>query len=157
MEEKDIKKVLRRLGAKTSSCGYSYIAYGMSLVSEDGSCLEYITKSLYVDIAHHFHTSAACVERDIRSVIESIWKTGDRDFLAEICGSEPAMRRPSNKKFFEMLHGYLARASEDGEKECQDGRCAGCPYAKEMQGKMERLQEENRQLKAMLGKEGCSD
>lgn len=153
MEEKDIEKVLRRLGAKASSRGYSYIAYGMSLVSGDDRCLEYITKSLYVDTAHHFNTSVACVERDIRSVVEGIWKTGERDFLSEVCGGEPAERRPSNKEFFEMLRSYFARASADGGTGCPDGCCASCHYVKELQEKMERLIEENRQLRVLLGKE----
>lgn len=155
MEEKDIKRVLRRLGAKTSSRGYSYIAYGMSLMSEDDGCLEYIMKSLYVDTARRFHTSAACVERDIRSVVEGIWKTGECGFLSEVCGGEPAARRPSNKKFFEILRDYFVRASADDGKGCQDGCCAGCHYVKELQEKIGRLVEENRHLKALLGRENA--
>ncbi len=44
------------------------------------------------------------MERDIRSAVEYIWKTEDSsDLLAEICGGEPVAKRPSNKKFFEMM------------------------------------------------------
>ncbi len=39
MKEEEIKKVLRRFGVRASSRGYSYIAYGMSLISEDVCCL----------------------------------------------------------------------------------------------------------------------
>lgn len=162
MKEEEIKKVLRKLGVKASSRGYSYIAYGMPLVSGDEGYLEFITKGLYVDIAHRFNTSAACVERNIRSAVEGIWKTEDSGFLAEICGDTPAARRPSNKKFLEMMHSYFIRASGNGAKEYPDGCCAGCPcggrregcpYAKGMQERVERLQGENRQLKALLGRE----
>lgn len=90
MKEEEIKKVLRRFGVQASSRGYSYIAYGISLISEDVSGLEYITKGLYMDIAYRFNTSAACVERDIRSAVEDIWKTEDSDLLTEICGGEQA-------------------------------------------------------------------
>lgn len=108
--EEYIKKTLRMLGVKTSNCGYSYIAHGVVLTLGDESYLEHITKGLYVDIARQFRTSPGCVERDIRTAVESIWRTEDRELLAKICGGTPGMRRPPNGKFFEMMHGYFSNA-----------------------------------------------
>ena len=73
--EYEIKKMLRRLGVKTTNRGYSFISYGVSLTLKDKSYLEYITKTLYVDIASNFNTSGSCVERDIRTTVEAIWNT----------------------------------------------------------------------------------
>ena len=75
--ESEIKSTLRRLGVKTTNRGYSYVTYGILLTLKDKNYLEYITKNLYVDIAHNFNTSDLCVERDIRTTVEAIWNTDD--------------------------------------------------------------------------------
>ena len=154
-DEKEIKEVLRRLGMGTSSCGYSYIAYGMTLALRDESCMEHITKELYVDIAHRFGTSVGCVERDIRTAVETVWRTEDRELLTELCGGTPAAKRPTNKEFFRMLYGYFTKlpdGSWDGIMKppvgfwcSRNGR--ECPQLKTLQDEIGRLMEENRRLK----------
>lgn len=119
--EEEIKNTLRRLGVKTSNCGYSYVSYGILLTLKDKSYLEYITKNLYVDIAHNFHTSGNCVERDIRTTVEAIWQTEDTALLMEICNGVPISKRPANKKFFSLMYDYFTKISnadaERGHKE----------------------------------------
>lgn len=163
LSEDKIKEVLRRLGVNTFSCGYSYISHGVLLTLKDEEYLQYITKNLYVDIAHQFHTSTACVERDIRSAVEVIWRTQNNELLPEICGGIPTVKRPSNKQFFKMMYDYFVKTADKGE-----GRHTGkysvhflcdrigkeCPYAKVLYEEAEKLREENRQLKSMLEREG---
>lgn len=155
MTEQGVKETLRRLGVNTSTQGYSYIAYGVALALEDSGCLRHITKGLYVDIARRFGTSASCVERDIRTAAEAIWRTEDRGLLGEICGGEPTARRPANRELFWMLHGYFTRLPESGGNaaERQASWCSrtgsGCPELKALRKEAERLEEENRRLKGM--------
>lgn len=160
--ENEVKGVLRRLGVNTSSCGYSYIPYGIVLMLEDKEYLEYITKRLYVEIARRFHTSVACVERDIRSTVETIWRNQDNEALLELCGDVPAAKRPSNKRFLEMMYDYFIKISGSGGghslSECHDGFVCErlgetCPYGRILYEEAEKLREERMQLKFMLQRE----
>ena len=105
--EDEIKKMLRRLGVKTTNRGYSFISYGVSLTLKDKSYLEYITKTLYVDIASNFNTSGSCVERDIRTTVEAIWNTDDTELLLELCDGVSMPRRPANKNSTDRLYAEL--------------------------------------------------
>lgn len=54
--------------------GYRYLQNALIRALEDRSVLHGVTKSLYRDIAKDFGTTAACVERSIRSAIEHAWR-----------------------------------------------------------------------------------
>lgn len=157
--EDEIKNTLRRLGAKTANRGYSYITYGIMLTLKDKSCLDYITKNLYVDIAHNFNTSGSCVERDIRTVVESIWKTDDTELLMEICNSDSIPKRPPNRKFFEMMYDYFSKISDSEIDKLYaefptDFSCdkigEQCPKLESLCKKLFRLKEENIRLTKQL-------
>lgn len=163
LTEDKIKQTLRTLGVKTSNCGYSYITYGILLTLKDKSYMEYITKSLYVDIAHQFNTSAECVERDIRTVLESIWENGDKELLAEICGVSYDAKRPSNKKFFEVMYEYFTEVLCQNEGMISDAShpdfwCSKldkeCLQVKALHEETEKLRTENMQLRDMLKQKG---
>lgn len=70
----DIFIFLLRLGIPPNSCGFLQTAYAISLSIEEPDRLQLITKCLYPDVARHFHTSAACVEHNIRTAIDAAWK-----------------------------------------------------------------------------------
>lgn len=106
--EKWIRFILKQLGIGRNYQGYDYIVDGVLLVLEDASRLEYVTKSLYPDIAKKHHTSWSCVERNIRTVIDILWKESSKELLWEICGEENA-ERPRNARFLELLCEYIRR------------------------------------------------
>jgi len=103
------RHVLHELGIGKSYNGYDYILYGLSLVEEDEFRLTNITKILYIDIAQYFQTSPVCVERNIRKVIEVIWKhaTEHKHLIIKIFGSRYEMTKPTNKEFLELLYEYM--------------------------------------------------
>ena len=103
------KSVLHRLGIGKSYRGYDYILYAIELIGQDESVLTGITKILYIDIAREFHTSDTCVERNIRKVIEVIWKRSETNNLSilKIFGSKFEASKPSNKEFLELLYEYV--------------------------------------------------
>lgn len=104
--EKDIQRVLRRLGANGTYRGFNYTVYGIKLSMEDRERLLYVTKGLYLDIAEQYQTSWKCVERDIRTIVDVIWRTGDHELLREINGGR-LDEKPKNVKFLEMLTEYM--------------------------------------------------
>ena len=82
----DIHALLLRLGIPPCSYGFLQTAYAVSLALEKPEILHHITKCLYPDVAKHYHTSAACVERNIRSAVECAWERR-RDLLIDLsCG-----------------------------------------------------------------------
>lgn len=110
MEERlTTKSVLHNLGIGKSYSGYDYILYAIELIGQDESVLAGITKILYIDIAREFHTSDTCVERNIRKVIEVIWKHSETNnlLILKIFGSKFGVSKPSNKEFLELLYEYV--------------------------------------------------
>lgn len=103
------KSVLHQLGIGKSYSGYDYILYAVELIGQDESVLSGITKILYIDIAREFHTSDTCVERNIRKVIEVIWKHSEINnlLILKIFGSKFRVSKPSNKEFLELLYEYV--------------------------------------------------
>lgn len=106
--ENTVKGILRQLGVGHSYQGYEYVTYGLLLVLQDKSRLEFVTKSLYPDIASKYHTSWKCVERNIRTVIDVAWKDGNSGLLGRICGNKP-IQKPRNAQFFELMYEYITR------------------------------------------------
>lgn len=106
--EDTIRHILRQLGIGQSYQGYDYVIYGILLVLEDKNRLEFVTKSLYPDIASKYRTSWRCVERNIRTVVDVAWKEGDPGLLLEITGGH-ADSKPHNAKFFELMYEYMTR------------------------------------------------
>lgn len=157
--EDEIKKMLRRLGVKTSNRGYSYISYGVSLTLKDKSYLEYITKTLYVDIASNFNTSGSCVERDIRTTVEAIWNTDDTELLLELCDGISMPRRPANKKFFEMMYDYFTKIPDSSTDRLYAELPTGfscnklgepCPQLQTVYEELFRLRKENEHLTKLV-------
>lgn len=103
------KSVLHQLGISKSYSGYDYILYAFELIEQDENVLTGITKILYIEIASEFHTSHICVERNIRKVIEVIWKNqkSNHALLLKIFGSNFLESKPSNKEFLELLYAYI--------------------------------------------------
>ena len=103
------KSILHQLGIGKSYSGYDYILYAIELIEQDESVLTGITKVLYIDIAREFHTSDTCVERNIRKVIEVIWKHSENNkpFIINIFGNKFGVKKPSNKEFLELLYEYV--------------------------------------------------
>ena len=104
-----IKSVLHQLGVGKSYKGYDYILHAINMILHDESLLHCVTKILYIDIAREYHTSSTCVERNIRKVIEVIWKQKDRNMglIISIFGLRHLSTKPSNKEVLDLLYEYI--------------------------------------------------
>jgi len=107
--EDTTKSVLHQLGIGKSYKGYDYILCGIRLISQDESLLHCITKVLYIDIAKEHHTSGTCVEKNMRTIIEVIWRNTqeNQQLILNIFGTRYASTKPSNKEFLELLYEYV--------------------------------------------------
>ncbi len=110
MEENiTVRSILHQLGIGKSYSGYNYIMYAMDLLFSDSDFLNCITKILYVEIASKYQTSSTCVERNIRKVIEIIWKnvSENEQMITCIFGVRHLKTKPTNKEFLELLYEYV--------------------------------------------------
>lgn len=103
--ERMICDLLRSLGVNNSYKGFRYISYGGCLIIHNPELLNYISKGLYVEIAYRFHTTVGCVERNICTVVNTIWEHGNRKLMNEICGFE-LEQRPRNGAFIDAVAHY---------------------------------------------------
>ena len=79
--EREASQLLRRLGANSSYVGFYYVTYGVSQNIQKPELITFITKGLYAEIAIKYQTTVGCVERDMRTVINTIWQHGNRELL----------------------------------------------------------------------------
>ena len=100
--------ILNQLGANKKYKGYTYIISSILYINERRE-MPVLTKMLYVDIAKKHNTSAQCVEKNIRKVIEVVWKNqkSNHALLLKIFGSNFLESKPSNKEFLELLYAYI--------------------------------------------------
>ena len=88
------------------SSGSSRYVRLKSLGEDYPKYVQLITKRLYRETAQKFDTSSSCVERNLRTLIQTCWKYPDHSFLDLITGA-PLMQAPTNTQFIDMLAAYL--------------------------------------------------
>lgn len=109
--EKVIINTLDSFGVSRSYTGYNYVVYGLMLVAEDPERLECITKCLYIDIARHYHTSWTCVEKNMRTIVSSVWNSPNEELLESIFNKSNRNKKPTNKDFLKYMYDYIVRIS----------------------------------------------
>ena len=106
--ERDTSDLLRRLGVNNSYVGFGYTIHGIISTIHDPHLLTYISTGLYVEIAAHYQTSIKCVERNIRTIISTIWLHGNRELLNQVFGFE-LEQKPRNGAFIDALSHYVVK------------------------------------------------
>lgn len=104
--KKEIQKFLREIGINNTYLGYYYVTYAIQLVIDDETKLILISKWLYPDVAIKFHTSVSCVERNIRTVIQTIWEHGNLELLETAAGCK-LRDKPTNSEFISIIASYI--------------------------------------------------
>ena len=105
--QKVIINILDSFGVNHSYTGYDYVIHGLLLIIEDRACLECITKSLYLDVAEHFNTSWKCVEKNMRTIVNSVWNSHNTGLLDLIFNRPNRNKKPTNKEFLKNLYDYI--------------------------------------------------
>lgn len=123
------KSVLHQLGIGKTYSGYDYILRSIELIMLNEDVLTNVTKILYIDVAKEYHTSQTCVERNIRKVIEVIWKHSAENSvqIEKIFGEKHLSHKPSNKEFLELLYEYIKL--EDTIKRALVSKTFICPIS----------------------------
>ena len=102
----DAERLLRLLGVSGKLTGFRYAVYMVEQVRDQPGNMILITKRLYAQTAAHFQTTPSCVERNLRTLIQSCWNYPDHSFLNLIAGAE-LRQPPTNSQFIDILAAYL--------------------------------------------------
>ena len=97
----EIYDLLYRLGLTGNSVMFFYTAYAVWLCVQQPERLMLATKWLYPEVAKHYGTSPAAVERSIRRASNTVL-TYAFDRLVEIIGQTPTVR-PRTAQFLSLL------------------------------------------------------
>ena len=96
-----IYDVLYRLGISANYIGFFYVSYAVWLSYRQPDRLLLVTKWLYPEVAKHYDTNWKAVERDIRTVVDAVWRNNPW-LLAELAGY-PLSEKPRPAQFLAML------------------------------------------------------
>ena len=100
-----VRRLLLRLGATPRYIGFDYVIHAIILSLEDSQYLLSVTKELYPDVSRKYHTTICSVERDIRTVITTIWKRNPH-LLNQIAGY-PLTKKPAVGEFIAIMREYF--------------------------------------------------
>lgn len=113
--EKVIRQILLELGAPDHLVGHPYMIQAILLVVENRTYIHNITFGLYPQVAAHFDTTAARVERALRHLIEVTWSRGDWEVLGRYFGNTISQDRgkPTNGEFVARIANVVRQRLED--------------------------------------------
>jgi len=98
-------ELLYQLGASATSVGFFQTAYAVKLAAEKPDRLLYVTKWLYPEVAKEYRSSWRCVERNIRSVIRTVWQVNPE--LLRKLAQYRIYSRPSASEFIAILSAHI--------------------------------------------------
>lgn len=105
IQEKDVHKILLKIGIPPNLKGYRYIIVATGLIMGSTEYMQHVTKGLYIDIASRCDTTPGCVESAIRHAITVACLRGNSEFLCKITGNSS----PTNTQFLAAVYFYLTR------------------------------------------------
>lgn len=106
-----VSHLIREIGVPAHIKGYHYLREAITMVYEDVTILNSITKVLYPEIAKCFDTTPSRVERAIRHAIEVAWGRGNVEAIAETFSHtiNKAKSKPTNSEFIAMMADRIHR------------------------------------------------
>lgn len=104
--EKRIRKLLRSLGLNGSYKGFWYIGYGVQKIIEEPELLLQVSKGVYLEIGTHYQATIGCVERNIRTAREVVWKNADEELRRQVFGNVSGGSL-NNAAFIDALAQYI--------------------------------------------------
>lgn len=106
---KNIQELLLTVGFPQHVYGYNYIMYSLELIMENPEILHHITKELYPEVAKHFASTPARVERAIRTAIQITWLYGNLPMIHTIFGNTIRSDKgvPTNTQLLAGLYFFL--------------------------------------------------
>lgn len=97
----DIYGLLRRFGLSADNPGFFHISYAVYLAFQQPARCLLAERWLYPVVAQQYETDCLCVERDICSVIDTLWARDPR--LLKRLSRSPLPQKPAPAEFVAIL------------------------------------------------------
>lgn len=106
-----ICEILLELGAPENLLGHPYMVEAILLVVQDRAYIDNVTFGLYPQVAAHFDTTAARVERAMRHLLEVTWSRTDWEVLQRYFGNTVSADKgkPTNSEFIARIANIVKR------------------------------------------------
>ena len=101
-----VSEILKKLGIAPDKNGFHYLRKAIYECYLDPSLLTSITKEIYPMLAHSFDKKESCIERSIRSAIETGWDRGNYEYSNELfsnCVDYEYKTKPTNGEFIASI------------------------------------------------------
>ena len=81
-----VSNIMMRIGVKSNLSGYRYLLDAICIVCEEPRALSNVAVMIYYPIAEKYGKKVHCIERAMRTAIESAWTHGNIDAIEELFG-----------------------------------------------------------------------
>ena len=101
-----VAEILKNLGIAPDKNGFHYLRKAIYECDLESSLLTSITKEIYPMLAESFCKKESCIERSIRSAIETGWDRGDYEYSNELfknCVDYYNKTKPTNGEFIAII------------------------------------------------------
>ena len=106
----EVYALLRSLGLTEDYLGYHQTAYAIHLAVQRPERLSCMLQRLYPHVAAHFETDWRCVERNIRTAVDVVWRSNRA--LLEQLAQRALDQKPSVAQFLSFLSLHLILDAE---------------------------------------------
>lgn len=100
-----VAEILKKLGIAPDKNGFHYLRKAIYECYLDPSLLTSITKEIYPMLAESFSKKESCIERSIRSAIETGWDRGNYEYSNELFSNcvDYYKTKPTNGEFIAII------------------------------------------------------
>ncbi len=100
-----VAEILKKLGIAPDKNGFHYLRKAIYECYMDPSLLTSITKEIYPMLAASFNKKESCIERSIRSAIETGWDRGNYEYSNKLFSScvDCEKAKPTNGEFIAII------------------------------------------------------
>lgn len=106
-----VTRELLALRVPPNLLGFSYLIYAIEQLVENPQRIRRLTQDLYCDIANHYCTSIAAVERNIRTAISISWTRNGAEYFS-VMASYRVTDQPWPSEFLAIVSTFIRFARD---------------------------------------------
>lgn len=101
-------ELMREIGIPGNYVGYKQLLTAIDLVNEDEDRILNVYRDVYTPVGDKYHTSAANVEKNIRTVLQAAWQRSNftQRRYEQIAGYD-CPKRPATSEFLDVVSNHL--------------------------------------------------
>lgn len=112
INKRDVEVILRRLGVGATYRGFRITVSTVEYIFEMDCQNCIYLKDVYNEMAKRFDMSYGSIERNVRTVVDVVWRNPDHTLLDEIA-MEHLTRKPNAGKFIDILVYYIVQKYDE--------------------------------------------